>query len=343
MISKKTLQENKIFDWDNVQSNFTGPPDLLLGNGFTLQFSDKFSYSSLFEKFLDKCSTKDKQLFQQFKTNDFELIQKHLLYAYNVNTILNLPIAQIEEAIQKLKDGLIETIEEVHPRSETIDFDQLKKIAEQLVFFGDIYTVNYDLYLYRIIMLSQDVRREFNENENNYMSYQDYFWGECTSRDFRRFMNFQNYETYKNIYYLHGALFIFKKEYLDVKFIRNQEVELIERISDEIRRGNFPTFISESTGEDKLLNIRRNTYLSFCLDKLKSSTNPIMIFGTSLGDVDSHILDAIQTRGKEIIYCIYCGRGKTIHDIIIEKEDFLSGSNHSHKVTFINSESVFDI
>src|SRR5690625_4273533 len=218
MISRETLQDNEIFDWDNVQSDFSEPPDLLLGNGFTLQFSDKFSYSSLFENFLANCSSPFKEIFQGFETNNFELIQRQLLYAHNVNTILNLPIAQIEQAIQKFKDGLIETIEEVHPSSETIHFDQLIKIAEQLECFCDIYTFNYDLYLYHIIMLTTDIWEELKKKNDvkNYRPYQDYFWGGYAPEGFRQFVNYQGEQIYKHIYYLHGALFLYNKDGLDV-------------------------------------------------------------------------------------------------------------------------------
>lgn len=339
MVSEKELERNNIISWEKIQPRYTSP-DLLLGNGFSLQFSNNFSYNSLFEIFLEKCNQTHKNLFRQFETSNFELIQKYLKYALKVNTILGLSTTEIITAIEQLKNGLIQTIEQVHPRNDEIDFNQLENIALQLQSFGNIYTTNYDLYLYHIIMKSKDISRI---KKGKYIAYQDYFWGNQAPNGFKQFMTYQNYN-YKDVFYLHGSLFLFRKNSLDIKLITNNFSELISEISNEIRDDNFPTFISEGSGKDKLVNIRNNTYLTFCLDKLRSSNNPIIIFGNTLGDFDNHILKAIKQRPKDIIYCIYCGDDRPINNINKEKLDFLTKFNdYTNQIEFVNSSTLFKL
>lgn len=338
MISEEELQRNNIIKWSLIQPRYT-KPNLLLGNGFSLQFSNKFSYGSLFEIFLENCDETHKKLFKEFDTTNFELIQKYLNYALKVNGILELSTQEINTAIEQLKNGLIQTIEQVHPRVQDIDLDQLENLAQQLNEFGDIYTTNYDLYLYHIIMKSIDI----SQAKKGYIAYQDYFWGNQAPAGFKQFMTYQNYN-YKDIFYLHGSLFIFREDLVDTKLLRSDEnTELIDLIADQIRNNKIPTFITEGSGNDKLKSITNNNYLSFCLKQLAISKKPIIIFGNGLGDFDNHILKAIKQKPKDIIYSIYCGE-RTMDEINAEKFNFLSKFNHYPKqVEFINSTTLFEL
>jgi hypothetical protein len=338
MVTERELAENSIINWNLIEPRYT-KPDLLLGNGFSLQFSTNFSYSSLFDIFLTNCDEIHNRLFSQFGTTNFELIQKYLTYALKVNGILGLSTTEINTAIEQLKNGLIQTIEQVHPRNQDINFDQLERIAGQMGTFGNIFTTNYDLYLYHIIMKSKDL----SVSKKGFVAYQDYFWGNQAPNGFKQFMSYQNYN-YKDIYYLHGSLFLFRENLMDIKLLRDsEETELIDIISEQIRNNKFPTFISEGSGNDKLNSIKNNNYLTFCLNVLSKSKSPIIIFGNSLGDFDNHILRAIKNNPKDIIYCIYCGE-RTIAEINAEKFDFLSKFNdYPNQVEFVNSISLFEL
>lgn len=125
MVSEVELGRNNVINWNLIKPRYT-KPNLLLGNGFSLQFSDNFSYKSLFEIFLENCDESHHKLFTEFDTTNFELIQRYLNYALKVNTILNLSTDEIKTAIEQLKNGLIQTIEQVHPRIQNIDLDQLE-------------------------------------------------------------------------------------------------------------------------------------------------------------------------------------------------------------------------
>lgn len=338
MVTERELAENNIINWNQIEYRYTNP-DLLLGNGFSLQFSGNFSYTSLFEIFLQNCDEVHRHLFREFDTTNFELIQKYLTYALKVNGILGLSTAEITIAIEQLKNGLIKTIEQVHPRNQDINFNQLERIALQMSAFGNIYTTNYDLYLYHIIMKSMDLRL----TQKGYVAYQDYFWGNQAPNGFKQFMSYQNCN-YKDIFYLHGSLFIFRENLMDIKLLRdNEETELIDIISQQIRNNKFPTFISEGSGYNKLNSIKNNNYLTYCLNTLKKSNKPIIIFGNSLGEFDNHILESIKNIPKDIIYCIYCGN-RTIAEINAEKSNFLARFNdYPNEIEFVNSISLFEL
>ncbi|MCJ8166197.1 DUF4917 family protein [Pontibacter sp. E15-1] len=298
MPTREELNLNGIYEWETVKDKYKNP-SLLLGNGFSMMFSQNFSYNSLFDIFLQNTNDQFRELFSHFDTTNFELIQKYLTYSLKVNSILGLPTEVIVQAIDELKNGLIRTIEQVHPRCSEINFTQLHYIAQQLKDFGDIYTTNYDMYLYHIIMLSNDIARV----KKDYIAYQDWFWGRNNApQGFLEFMTTQDYE-YKHIFYLHGSLFIFNRGVLNIMLKRESaNAELINLIANQIRNDSFPVFITEGSGAQKLEGINNNNYLYFCLKKLKSSSSPIMIFGNAMGEFDNHILDAIKERPRDIIY-----------------------------------------
>jgi len=338
MISLEDLSKNGIQSWELVKKEYKNP-DLLLGNGFSLQFSNKFSYNSLFEIFLSNCDPTHQVLFNQFETTNFELIQKYLAYSKIVNTILKLPIEQIDTAIEQLKEGLIKTIEAVHPRSQEIDFNQLNNIALQLAEFGDIFSTNYDLYLYHILIKSNDI----SATSKSYTAYQDYFWGTEAPQGFKQFVHYQKFQ-YKHVYYLHGSLFIFREGAADIKLLKDAASnELIDKISEQIKDNRFPTFISEGSGSDKLNSIRHSNYLLFSINKLKHSGKPLVIFGNVLGEFDNHILNAIKEIPKNIVYCIYTGE-RTLAELNTEKYSFLSKFNdYPNQIDFVDSKTVFEL
>ena len=67
MLNEEELNELDVLDWKILAKNFKGS-DLLLGNGFSLNFTDRFHYDSLFNEFLAKCSPEYSRIFRSFKT-----------------------------------------------------------------------------------------------------------------------------------------------------------------------------------------------------------------------------------------------------------------------------------
>jgi len=336
MVSEKQLKELNIGNWLNLAKDFKGA-DLLLGNGFSINLHGHFNYASLFQEFLKKRTPSERKIFKSFGTHDFELIQEILLSAKKVNEIFNIAKndRKIDDAIKILKDGLIESIQKNHPSSSKIDMKQLQKLSVQLNNFGDIFALNYDLFLYHIIMQAKDE----SKRQKKPAPYSDYCWDKYDEQ-FLKFVNYDDLHD-KHIYYLHGALFLFKIPPDTFKLRRGDKPkELMTMIGDVITNGKMPLFVSEGSYKEKLKTIERSNYLSFCYEKLENSENNLVIFGSSL-KYDKHITNAINHKNnkRKLAIAIHIGN-KSKNELEAEinrfKKDF-----KGHKKYFFDSETIF--
>lgn len=336
-MNTKELRLLGILNWEEISDKYD-KVNLLLGNGFSVNIAEQFNYTSLFQKFIQNAEKEFSILFNQFGTSNFEIIQEHLKHSSTVNEIFNLETEKINEALDRLKNGLIKTINEVHPRFKDVDILQIDRLTNQFIEkFNDIFSLNYDMFLYQMIMRSVDLRRE----GKNKVAYQDYFWGNSDG-DTQDFMSFQKFDYYRHVYYLHGALCLFKNDLVDYKILRKPGTELIEVIENNIRKDKFPLFVSEGTSPDKLKAIARSNYLSFCFRKLKRDSNPLLIYGTSLAPNDKHIVNAIQSTKRDLIISIYIGEKTEANlnrEVSVFKEMF---DEKCLSLRFVNSNTIFD-
>ena len=303
MPDRKELEELGIQNWSQISRQFKDS-NLLLGNGFSLSIApDSFHYKSLFDKFLDKCSPEYADRFSQFGTHNFERNLEKLIITKNTNQILGNNPGRVEEAIDLLKSGLILAIQEIHPRTdEKTHRRTLQRIAPRMRFFGAIFTLNYDLFLYQIVMIMKDQC----EKKSSLPRYSDCFWEEH-DRDFNCFNETQDHRRFRFIYYLHGALFLFSGSGRDLKLLRkpNDTTELVERVREVIaEKGVMPLFVCEGTSKEKEETIKRSDYLEFALGKLGQADN-LVIFGASLSNQDQHIISAIDSQKNTLAISIH--------------------------------------
>lgn len=334
-MTKEELKAIDIHSWQDVKQKFESP-DLLLGNGFSIAYcSDKFRYSNLYEYFLNNgiFSENVKKLFRVSNTCNFEQILKDLTYASKINGVLKLEQTKIEVAMEELRNGLIDAINEVHPQKKDVCVE-CRNLLNSISEFGDIFTTNYDLYLYWLIMEP--------ENSNK---HQDFFRGgkDSITRRNATFLKFnKREEPTKKIYYLHGALFLFEQGQTVSKLIRDND-DLLVNVTNQIENYNFPIFVAEGDSESKLRKIRTNKYLDFCFTKLNNTINnkPILIFGHSLSTQDQHIIDAIIESERVVIYALYC-QDRTEESIQREKYRVLElfGADNTWVV---DSSTIFEI
>jgi hypothetical protein len=335
MLGKNELDKLGIQDWSAIAAECEGS-DLLLGNGFSLILAPSLHYNSLFEKFIANCNSRDEGIFRSFETPNFEFILEKLSNAKDVNKIFGIGSSEIKDAIGCLKEGLIKTIETVHPRWGKTDQQHLRRIAAKLDRFKDIFTLNYDLYLYRIILILNDEHR----NGKKVQPYSDYFWEDYDDK-FLRFSSSKEFEGYRHPYYLHGALFLFRGLVDDLKLRRaNFPEELIEVIGDTIREGRLPLFVSEGTYEQKWRAIRRSHYLEFALEKLKKSDNNLVIFGTSLSDPDAHIVNAIAQNKRDLAVSIHIHTKS--RDEVVSAKYRIRSMFPRHQISFFRADTLFD-
>lgn len=267
--------------------------NLLLGNGFSINFSSKFQYSSLKDECEPYFSEEEKKLFDKLNTTNFESIMYGLYYCDQINEIYNISNPKIKESYEKLKHVLIQGVRKVH-----ISYDEY-----QLTFFKqdfgkdlfgiikhNIFTTNYDLLPYWIIMdmNSSDIGDLFSR-EQDFL-----YFNEGNARRVK-------------LLYLHGALHLYMEDGYVKKIHRQGDRSLLDLVTDLIQSGTFPLFLSEGIWSEKLKKIRGNVYLRYCYQQLLNASGGLTIFGHDLSEHgDWHIIDAInQSNLNPIAYGIY--------------------------------------
>ena len=276
--------EDAIFRTKDYQRN------ILLGNGFSMAFDEKrFDYSSL----LDSPSIPFyiKKIFKTFNTSDFEVIIKkiessaQLLKAYDRRLTTSDRLYQ--EAIN-LREKLINRILEIHPLSQNdIEKDRMFKTLVFLSNFYKIFTLNYDCLLYWVLLNRDDFLERYPNSEIFKMDdgfrpyYNDLAWRENETQ---------------NVFYLHGALHIYKNDYGLICKPHNDGRYLMDVIKDNIYNNKYPLIVTEGSSTNKLNKIQKenNKYLSSCYSKLKGIKDVLFIHGHSLDKKDKHIFEAIS-------------------------------------------------
>lgn len=348
MISQDQLKKLGICSWADLESEFKDA-NILLGNGFSLSLADTFDYNSLFSEFLSKCPAEYTDIFGKFDTTNFENIMEKLTYALYVNELFGKKEPKIKVAATVLQDGLITAIRDIHPKSVDIPWDRLGTIANKIRFFNDIYTLNYDLFIYHIIMILKD---QFDKNKQHPNSpeykklwpYSDSFYGdEYEEGRFRRCRYGISSQWYRAIYYLHGALFIFGfgEDIDEMKLIRkDREPELIELVGNTIKEGHMPVFVCEGSSEKKLEQLHSSSYLNWVHKAFaRTEKNKFVIFGCSLSQQDTHITNVLDKSANTLAISLHIGE-KTLDELDTAKQNYDNKFTKA-KTRFFDSETLF--
>jgi Domain of unknown function (DUF4917) len=287
----------------SIGQNKGRPFHLMMGNGFSMAYDPKiFSYNALYDfvsALNDPTLTK---IFGVVDTKNFELIMKELdtfssfLDAFNADPDLR---AAILEARQKLKTALIDAIKALHPEHVfAVPGAAADACASFLRTFldtgGKIFTSNYDLLLYWVLMRKQIAgandgfgRVLLNADDNPQTEDEDWSdlrWG--PNRDGQC------------IYYLHGALPLFDTGVEVEKEVYDTQNYLLEKIGSRIDSGAYPIFVTAGDGREKLTQIMHNRYLTFCYEALSQIEGSLVTFGFNFGDYDQHIIEAVNEAAK---------------------------------------------
>ena len=344
MLDVNQIRDLGICDWAEIAKSFNNS-DLLLGNGFSLNFDKCFRYESIFKEFINYCPEPHKAKFMKLKTHNFERIVEKIRFAEEINEAFGIECGVFSESIEILKEGLIKTIHQIHPRAEEIYWPILKVAANKLRQFNNIFTLNYDLFLYHIVMIMKDEydtkkSKRSNKEMTILSRYSDCFWKPYND-SFNLIGYFQDTERFKFIYYLHGALFLFEDGIDAIKIIRNPsvDIQLVDIIGKVIKTGMLPLFVSEGTSMNKLNMINSNSYLKFALNSLDRSKKDFTIYGVSLSENDRHIIDKIDKENRKIAIAIHVGE-KTQNQL--EMEIITMGNKFSKcTVYYFDSRSLF--
>lgn len=262
--------------WAEVQSELGESPSLLLGNGFGRSLTDSFSYGKLYPRVEGHLPDAAKQIFAAFGTTDFEQVLRAVDHAEVVNKAHGLSFDGFEATRERIRKGLIEAVLAVHPaKPSDIDPKWKQRALGLLHQFERIFTTNYDLLLYWLLMSTSK-------------PYCDGFGKQ--SGELRFLKNFPYNERY---FYLHGALHLFTAQE-DVRKVKATRKSLPATLAETMAAHNYPLFISEGTHESKQRRIESSAYLRHALEQLASSKGALVTFGLGFWDNDHHIARALR-------------------------------------------------
>lgn len=321
----EALNIEGIRQWDWIKKNFTST-SILLGNGFSINFSDTLRYKFLYEFFISSCSDTSKELFDVFSTKNFESVLGNIEIAKTVCQTLKIETDKFAKFHTEVREGLINSINKIHPKPIDVNQNKLKWIGLQFKNYNQIFTTNYDLFLYYIILET----KKFGDHLFNSTSSKYNYFGEPDK------MNKHH------IYYLHGALFLFEKGLTTYKIKRPSGGWLLNGITDEIASNKYPLFISEGHSDNKLKAIQSNSYLSFCLRQLETNSDKtLVIYGQSLSDQDSHIVKIIDKHYEKVAISIRVDDYETMGELKAEKNR-ISGQFKKTELDFFDAKTLFD-
>jgi hypothetical protein len=131
---------------------------LLLGNGFSIALKpDIFTYGSLYENADFSKAPHVTKLFEALKTQDFEVVIKHLQDAATVVEVYRPTAVTLARSLRSdaaaIKDALVTAIAKRHPdRPYDIKPEQYAACRAFLAKFEHIFTLNYE----RLALLGAD-------------------------------------------------------------------------------------------------------------------------------------------------------------------------------------------
>jgi hypothetical protein len=305
---------------------------LLLGNGFSISWKpDIFRYDSLYNRANFKnLNSNVKTVFEKLATTDFELVMKALQSAAKVLKVYSPDskslIKELETDAAELKNLLVNTIASNHPvNPNELSESEYFHANAFLDLFQNIYTLNYDLLLYWVIM-------HYNEKTRK-VKYDDGFRTPDSGQ--AEYVTWDIEKTNKqNIFYLHGALHIFDEGSELQKYTWvNTGIKLITQIKTALDKDFFPVFVSEGTSKEKKEKIVHSNYLSRGYRSFAAITNSLFIYGHSLAVNDDHILNLIP-KGKisNLFVSIYGDINTPDNKKIIRKAHALQQTRRNDKV-----------
>lgn len=343
-------------------SDQLGKRHLLLGNGFSIACKPNiFHYGSLFEQADFSAMPEAKAVFTSLNTRDFELAI-HALQNGSALLPIYAPEAHEKAMLMQqhagaLKEALISTIAGNHPEGP-YDLNETKVwacrtflshfIKEDNNRSGHVFTLNYDLLLYWVLM---NEGNPFQHEINKFHLKRNDGFGNDEDDPEADYVVWQG-ETAAhsaNVHYLHGALHLFDSgsELQKYTWVRSG-ARLVEQVRTALAQNKFPLFVAEGSSDQKKNRIRHNAYLYQGLkvftQNAQTKNHGFFIFGHSLAANDDHILMRLA-RGKfpKLYIGLYGDPDSDWNKAIIARANGLAAQRHHKyplKVVFFDSATA---
>lgn len=285
----------EIKTWKEIENQFG--EDIILGNGSSIAIDKRFSYLSLFDyaNSSGKFSPELIEIFREFKTSDFEYVLRSLWGATKVNLALNISEKLTEENYKLLRNALVETVREVHPRHEEVA-KHFEKIIEFLKKFKITYSLNYDLIIYWAFMHHMGVKGQPH-------AFKDCFIREKFQLDWMTYQKPIGSQKKVTLFmYPHGNLVLGRNKNFSERKLSSRN-NLLDDLIEKWQTGEYtPLFISEGTSEIKTNSIETSPYLNTILNNiLPQPKQNLVIYGWSIGEHDNHLVEKIKESGVKKI------------------------------------------
>ncbi|HWJ49889.1 MAG TPA: DUF4917 family protein [Solirubrobacteraceae bacterium] len=279
--------DGSLASWPDLAPSYSEAV-LLSGNGLSVNIWPAFAYASLFDYARDSGLTEqDLALFGD--TENFERVLSDLNTAIRVNETLGQSTDEIYERYRSIQRALGQAVRAVHLIRRQVPDATLKAIRNEMLRYEWIFSTSYDLLLYWAMGCG------------GFAPFVDHFRGSRLRFD----PNVADvYVDQLPVYFLHGALHLvvggsgitWKLRSSAMQTVLDQFGEPID--GDPQAR---PLLVTEGTPHDKLRAIEANAYLAHSLQTLRSIELPLVVFGSSLGTQDDHLLDAINEHPRRRI------------------------------------------
>jgi Domain of unknown function (DUF4917) len=301
-----------LYHWQEIAD--MGWETLLVGNGLSINVSEKFAYDSLYEEAekgsaggqlddeTEESSRRgglddlDLAVFERFETNNFEVVLGKLSDAISIAGILEEPTVAYRQRFRSVQTALGEAVRSVHlPRSKVPDAS-LEAIKRQLGSYKAIFSTCYDLIVYWAIGY-----------EERYGDFRDCFWGPNGSFELD---NCGIHPGNKPIYYMHGALHLIVDGSGTTRKLVADDRTLLDQFGEPIPGDPEARalLISEGDARDKLRAIEANDYLLHVYEDFGSRDGPLLVFGHALGKQDRHLIEAINANPERPVAVSIAGK-----------------------------------
>jgi hypothetical protein len=281
--------------WDEVrtQRDWSG---LLIGNGASQAVWGRFAYQSLFEvarsaTVANALTAEDQTIFGRLGTTNFESVLGALRTAGIIAEALHLDRGVVAERYVNIRRALIDAVNQVHVPWKQVPASTLSAIRKVLLNHRWVFSTNYDLLVYWAVMAESSRPKDMK----------DYFWGSLD--EVPDFFGFSPWdvdvsEDVTKVIYLHGGLHLYELPHgTSAKRVATADQNLLEIFSDyagvDPDVAPIPLFVAEGDANDKLQAIGNSDYLSFAYQMLRGYGRPLVVFGHSLSDTDTHIVNAL--------------------------------------------------
>ncbi|MBR0873046.1 DUF4917 family protein [Bradyrhizobium tropiciagri] len=279
-----------IIGFDDAMKAAGENPSLMIANGFSIKY---FRYANLLEKAgLDEGSPL-RALFGALSTFDFEVVIRALEDAALVERAYSKEkrAELLASEADKLRGALVHAVRVTHPKHREDIADQIPACVKFLSQYDTIFTLNYDLLLYWVIL---ENTKQFKDGFGLAEDRNGFRWPFKT-------------DAHCNIYNLHGGLHLFKTEDDELEKRIDQGSGVIDAIASTITQAKrLPLYVAEGTSAQKLARIYATPYLRHCYEMLKCSESAFFVYGHSASPNDAHIYDALFSSDiSHLYFCVH--------------------------------------